>query len=103
MGVKSASVEVSSGLGEIGYSEHGWPEGTEWRDGEDRLYRVERMTRREAIPPAGEWKPLWTVMEPSPPSTGTTMSVSPGGSTTGRPPPKGRPGCGRLYREVSRM
>ncbi|WP_326671110.1 hypothetical protein [Streptomyces sp. NBC_01257] len=39
-----------------------WPEGTEWRDG-DRLYRVERMTRREAVRPDGEWKPVWSVME----------------------------------------
>ncbi|MFJ5548145.1 hypothetical protein [Streptomyces sp. NPDC093225] len=44
------------------YEDHDWPEGTEWRDGEDRLYRIGRMTRREAIPVDGEWEPVWTVM-----------------------------------------
>ncbi|HEY9326787.1 MAG TPA: hypothetical protein VIS09_00885 [Streptomyces sp.] len=45
-----------------GYGSHDWAEGTEWRDG-DRLYRVERMTRREAVPAEGEWKPVRSVME----------------------------------------
>ncbi|MFJ3877766.1 hypothetical protein ACIPW5_09940 [Streptomyces sp. NPDC090077] len=45
------------------YEEHDWPEGTEWADGDDVRYRVERMTRGEAVPPDGAWKPLWTVME----------------------------------------
>lgn len=45
-----------------GYGRMDWPEGTEWRDG-DRLYRLERMNRREAVPPEGEWKPVWSVME----------------------------------------
>ncbi|MFF1921758.1 hypothetical protein ACFVW8_14430 [Streptomyces sp. NPDC058221] len=45
-----------------GYGEETWPEGTEWRDAE-RLYRVERMLRRDAVPAEGEWKPVWSVME----------------------------------------
>lgn len=45
-----------------GYGRETWPEGTEWRDG-DRRYRVERMTRRDAVPQEGEWKPVWSVME----------------------------------------
>lgn len=45
------------------YEAHDWPEGTEWPDGEDRLYRIGRLTRRDAIAPDGDWKPLWTVME----------------------------------------
>ncbi|MFF8378232.1 hypothetical protein ACF07V_19145 [Streptomyces sp. NPDC015661] len=35
-------------------------EGTEWSDG-DRLFRVERLTRRQAVPEA-HWSPIWTVM-----------------------------------------
>ncbi|WP_326593169.1 hypothetical protein [Streptomyces brevispora] len=45
-----------------GYGRRDWPEGTEWRDG-DRLYRVERMIRRDAVPQEGEWQPVWSVME----------------------------------------
>lgn len=45
-----------------GYGGEEWPEGTEWRDGE-RLYRAERMRRRDAVPADGEWKPVWSVME----------------------------------------
>ncbi|MFF2196983.1 hypothetical protein [Streptomyces sp. NPDC058157] len=49
--------------GAFPYREHDWPEGTEWSDGEDRLYRVGRLTRREAVPEGGEWAPVWAVME----------------------------------------
>ncbi|MFZ3468569.1 hypothetical protein ACODT3_34335 [Streptomyces sp. 4.24] len=45
------------------YEAHDLPEGTEWPDGDDRLYRIGRITRRDAVAPDGEWKPLWTVME----------------------------------------
>ncbi|WP_330295257.1 hypothetical protein [Streptomyces sp. NBC_00503] len=45
------------------YEAHDWPEGTEWPDGDDLLYRVGRLTRRDAVALDGEWKPLWTVME----------------------------------------
>ncbi|MEW2178530.1 hypothetical protein AB0890_19640 [Streptomyces sp. NPDC005406] len=51
-----------STAGDDPYGRRDWPEGAEWRDG-DRLYRLERMTRREAVPPEGEWKPVWSVME----------------------------------------
>ncbi len=37
-----------------------WPEGTEWVDG-DRLVRVARSTRRDAVPDC-YWGDLWTVM-----------------------------------------
>ncbi|WP_405495747.1 hypothetical protein [Streptomyces sp. NBC_00096] len=47
----------------FGYEAHDWPEGTEWPDGDDRLYRIGRLTRRDAVVPDGEWKPVWTVME----------------------------------------
>ncbi|MEU9144968.1 hypothetical protein [Streptomyces sp. NPDC048349] len=47
----------------VRYEAHDWPEGTEWPDGEDRLYRIGRLTRREAIAAESEWQPLWTVME----------------------------------------
>ncbi|MEV0987727.1 hypothetical protein [Streptomyces sp. NPDC049949] len=36
------------------------PEGTEWLDGE-RLFRIGRMTRKQAVPDA-EWGPVWDVM-----------------------------------------
>lgn len=45
------------------YEAHDWPEGTEWPDGDDRLYRIGRMTRGEAVERDEEWKPLFTVME----------------------------------------
>ncbi|MBC6456591.1 hypothetical protein [Actinomadura sp. HBU206391] len=35
--------------------------GDEWRVG-DELYRVVRMTQRDAVPEHGEWAPVWTVM-----------------------------------------
>ncbi|MEV6327625.1 hypothetical protein [Streptomyces sp. NPDC051909] len=36
-------------------------EGESWEwDGE--LFRMERMTRREAVPADGEWRPVWTTM-----------------------------------------
>lgn len=39
----------------------GRAEGDEWeQDGE--LFRVARMTRREAVPPGGEWAPVWATM-----------------------------------------
>lgn len=37
-----------------------WPEGTEWHDG-DRLFRISRLTRRQAVPDS-EWGDLWTMM-----------------------------------------
>ncbi|MGW6707397.1 hypothetical protein ACWGDE_21245 [Streptomyces sp. NPDC054956] len=45
------------------YEAHDLPEGTEWPDGEDRLYRIGRITRDAAVRRDGSWKPLWTVME----------------------------------------
>jgi hypothetical protein len=44
-----------------GYGEPGRPEGTEWDDG-DRLYRVERLRRSDAVAPDGAWQPVWAVM-----------------------------------------
>ena len=38
-----------------------WPEGSEWLI-DDVLYRSEVVTRREAVPEHGEWKPVWDVM-----------------------------------------
>lgn len=38
-----------------------WPEGTEWRAG-DTLFRVDRLRRRDAMPPDGQWTRLWAVM-----------------------------------------
>ncbi|WP_327171855.1 hypothetical protein OG471_21265 [Streptomyces sp. NBC_01336] len=59
---KAAGLPLHPPPGTVDYGGTDWPEGTEWRDG-DRLYRVERMTRREAVPAEGEWKPVWSVME----------------------------------------
>ncbi|GAB7188623.1 hypothetical protein ATKI12_8454 [Kitasatospora sp. Ki12] len=36
-------------------------EGDEWTVG-DWLYRIERLTRRDAIPSDGPWAPVFTVM-----------------------------------------
>ena len=44
-----------------GYGGRDWAEGTEWII-ENRLYRVERLYRREAVTPTGEWQPVWSVM-----------------------------------------
>ncbi|MFJ9576416.1 hypothetical protein ACIRQF_08550 [Streptomyces sp. NPDC101191] len=54
--------EQVSGLNghEALYPGNHWPEGTEWADG-DRLFRVERLTRRQAVPEV-QWSPVWTVM-----------------------------------------
>jgi hypothetical protein len=38
-----------------------FPEGSEWQIG-DRLYRAERLTRRDAVPPDGDWAIVWTMM-----------------------------------------
>ncbi|YCK33865.1 hypothetical protein ACNF49_07115 [Actinomadura sp. ATCC 39365] len=38
-----------------------WDEGTEWRD-RDTVFRVERATRRRAVPPDSLWHGVWTVM-----------------------------------------
>ncbi|GAA3205183.1 hypothetical protein [Nonomuraea roseoviolacea] len=38
-----------------------WDEGTEWRDG-DAVFRVERLTRRHAVPSDSHWQGVWTVM-----------------------------------------
>ncbi|GAA3048442.1 hypothetical protein GCM10020229_69780 [Kitasatospora albolonga] len=46
---------------DVGYGGVRWPEGTEWQDG-DVSYRVERMRRRDAVPPDGSWAPVWAVM-----------------------------------------
>ena len=39
-----------------------WPDGSEWLDG-DVLYRVETLTRADAVRPGGAWRPVWSVME----------------------------------------
>jgi hypothetical protein len=44
-----------------GYGDTQWAEGTEWII-ENRLYRVERLCRRDAVTPTGEWQPVWSVM-----------------------------------------
>ncbi|MER6578020.1 hypothetical protein [Nonomuraea sp. NPDC001023] len=38
-----------------------WNEGAEWRD-KDTVFRVERATRRQAVPPDSLWHGVWTVM-----------------------------------------
>ncbi|MFI6787404.1 hypothetical protein ACIBG4_08750 [Nonomuraea sp. NPDC050383] len=38
-----------------------WDEGTEWKDG-DTVFRVERATRRHAVPPDSLWHGVRTVM-----------------------------------------
>ena len=45
---------------EVRYPGWHYPEGTEWPDN-DRLFRVERLTRRHAVPET-HWSPVWTVM-----------------------------------------
>lgn len=59
---KAAGLPLHPPTGTVGYGRTDWPEGREWRD-DGRLYRLERMTRREAVPSEGEWKPVWSVME----------------------------------------
>ncbi|MET9106296.1 hypothetical protein [Streptomyces zhihengii] len=39
-----------------------WPEGSEWLVG-DTLYRSVVLRRADAVPPTGEWQPVWTAME----------------------------------------
>jgi hypothetical protein len=38
-----------------------WPDGSVWTKG-DVQFRAERLTRREAIPAEGSWRPVWDVM-----------------------------------------
>ncbi|MEU4625073.1 hypothetical protein AB0G04_34505 [Actinoplanes sp. NPDC023801] len=38
-----------------------YPDGTVWTKG-DVQFRAVRMTRRDAVPAAGEWTPVWEVM-----------------------------------------
>jgi hypothetical protein len=45
-----------------GYGETDWAEGTQWVI-ENRLYRVGRLHRRDAVTPTGEWQPVWSVMK----------------------------------------
>ncbi|GAB7109400.1 hypothetical protein JCM4814A_77140 [Streptomyces phaeofaciens JCM 4814] len=40
---------------------HGRPEGDAWTE-HGRLFRVARLTRRDAVPEDGDWAPVWTVM-----------------------------------------
>ncbi|MYS21273.1 hypothetical protein GA0115240_128517 [Streptomyces sp. DvalAA-14] len=40
----------------------GWPEGTEWTVG-DTVFRAQKIRRRDAVQPGGEWQPVWTAME----------------------------------------
>jgi hypothetical protein len=44
-----------------GYGDTVWAEGTEWII-ENRLYRVGRVYRRDAVTPTGEWQQVWSVM-----------------------------------------
>ncbi|MDD9379799.1 hypothetical protein M8Z33_24690 [Streptomyces sp. ZAF1911] len=56
---------VERGLCEVGKSFQnldGRSEGDEWVQG-GRIMRVERMTRREAVPEDGEWAPVWATMK----------------------------------------
>lgn len=39
-----------------------FPVGTVWTDGDFQV-RAERLTRRDAVPANGEWRPVWEVME----------------------------------------
>jgi hypothetical protein len=43
------------------HGREGRPEGAEWEEN-GKLFRVERMTRRDAVPQDGEWAPVWAVM-----------------------------------------
>jgi hypothetical protein len=38
-----------------------WPDGSVWTKG-DVQFRAERLTRRDAIPDEGSWRPVWEVM-----------------------------------------
>lgn len=42
-------------------SRRGRSEGAEWVEG-DTLFRVVRLTRRDAVPEGGEWAPVWVAM-----------------------------------------
>lgn len=53
-GVDTLAVDPDA-IGEL------WPEGTEWDTG-PTVFRAERARRRDAVPPDGTWRPVWTVM-----------------------------------------
>ncbi|MEW2519956.1 hypothetical protein [Actinacidiphila alni] len=38
-----------------------WQDGAEWAVG-DTVFRAVRLRRRDAVPPDGEWQPVWTTM-----------------------------------------
>jgi hypothetical protein len=61
IGKASWSAGFARAVGLAGDEPRTWPEGSEWLVG-DVLYRSEVMTRREAVPEHGEWKPVWDVM-----------------------------------------
>ena len=39
-----------------------WPDGSTWTKGNVK-YRAERLTRRDAIPQDGHWRPVWELMD----------------------------------------
>lgn len=53
---------LEQAVGDTTLQSRPWPEGTEWRAG-DHLYRVVRMTRRQAAPVGSPWATLLDTVE----------------------------------------
>jgi hypothetical protein len=58
----SAQFARLAGMSPAQASQTRWPEGSQWLDG-DVLYRAETLTRVDAVPPHGAWRPVWSVMQ----------------------------------------